>query len=151
MGLARDPLEIAVDGGKGRDVVGASRLEELQAFVIEQSAVLDRIGAGAQRQIDAVGAMRVHGDLLAVEVRGLDDRFRFVLENLRAEAGADEAVHAAGGRHLDDVDAAADLPAHGLAAVIGAVAGGHVAFEDIMKFFAKAEARIHVAGGGGDA
>ena len=67
----------------------------------------------AQRERDAVGAVRVHGDLLAVEVRGLDDGARLVLEHLRAEPGADAAVHAAGRHDLDDVDAARDLQAHG--------------------------------------
>ncbi len=47
-----------------------------------QRAVLDRVGAGAQRQRDAVVAVRVHGDLLAVQVRGLDEGAGLVLEHL---------------------------------------------------------------------
>ena len=67
--------------------------------------------------------MGVDGDLLAVEMRGLDDRARLVLEHLRAEAEADAAVDAAGGGDLDHVDAARDLAAHRAAAIVGAVAG----------------------------
>ena len=85
--------------------------------------------------------------LLAVEVRGLDDRPRLVLEHLRAEAEADAAVDAAGGRDLDDVDAARDLAADGAAAIVGAVAGAARAQQLLVKFLADAERRIHVAGG----
>ena len=77
----------------------------------------------AQRQVDAVGAMGVDRDPLAVEMRGLDHRPRLVLEHLRAEAEADAAVDAAGGGDLDDVDAARDLAPHRAAAIVGAVAG----------------------------
>jgi hypothetical protein len=41
--------------------------------------------APAQRQVDAVGAVGVDRDLLAVEVRGLDERLGLVVEHLRAE------------------------------------------------------------------
>jgi hypothetical protein len=45
-------------------------------------------------------------------VRGFDQRLRFVVEHLLADAGADAAVHAAGGHDLDHVDTAAHLLAH---------------------------------------
>jgi hypothetical protein len=84
--------------------------------------VLDRVGAVTQREVDAVRAMRVHGDFLSVQVRGLDQRLGFVVQHLPAQACADAAVHAARRHDLDVVDAAADLQAHRATAGLGAVA-----------------------------
>ena len=66
--------------------------------------------------------MRMHRDLLAVHVRGLDDRTRLVLEHLRTKPGRDATVDATGHRELDHVHATPDLRAHRLAAGVGAVA-----------------------------
>jgi hypothetical protein len=113
--------------------------------------VLDRIGAGAKGEVDSVRAMGVDGDPLAVEMGGLDDGARFVLEHLGTEAEADAAVDSAGGGDLDDVDSAGDLAAHRSAAIVGAVAGAAGLAELVVEFLANAERGIHVAGGGRDA
>ena len=82
--------------------------------------MLDRIGAGAQRELDAVGAMGVDRDLAAIGMGGLDQRLGLVLEHAGREAGA--AVDPAGGGELDDVGAAVDLAADDAAAAFDAVA-----------------------------
>src|SRR3546814_17900354 len=85
--------------------------------------MFDRVGAGVDREADAIGAVRVHRDFLAEHMRGFDDRPRLVVEHLLAEARADAAVDPAGRGEFDHVGAAPDLEPHRAAAVVGAVAG----------------------------
>src|SRR3546814_2835603 len=84
--------------------------------------MFDRVGAGIDREADAIGAVRVHRDLLAEHMRGLDDRPCLVIEHLLAEARTDPAVDPAGRGEFDHVGAAPDLEPHRAAAIVGAVA-----------------------------
>ena len=107
--------------------------------------MLDRIGAGGERGVDAVGAVGVDRDLLAVEMGGVDQRLDLVVENLAAEAGADAAVDAAGGGDLDDVDAAADLqraPRGGSSRRRRTDSPGGMAGVEVLG---EAEGRVHMA------
>src|SRR3546814_15905378 len=88
-------------------------------------------------------------DLLAIEMGRIDDRLCLVLEHLRAEAGADATVAAAGRGDLDDVGAAPALPAHRLAALAGAVAP-IVVGNGLVQFLTNAEAGTHVPRRGRD-
>ena len=110
-------------GEDGRHEIGAGAAEEAQRFRVEVGAVLDGIDAGAQRGVDAAGAVRVRGDLAAHGVGGLDDGAHFLVAELLLDAGGGVGEHAAGGGDLDDVGAGLDLAAHGAAAVVGAGAG----------------------------
>ena len=106
--------------------------------------MLDGIRAGGERDVDTLGAVRMHRDLLAVQVRGIDHRLRLVCEHLLVEAGADAAVDAARGRDLDDVHAATHLPAHCLAAAVRAVA--EVVLRDPgVQVLRHAQSAVHVA------
>ena len=140
-------LDVAVHGAQRRHVVGAGLAEQLDDLVGEHGAVLDRVGAGEQRGAHAVGAMRVHRDLLVVEPGRLDDGLRLVVEHLLAEPRPDAAVHAAGGGDLDQVDAACDLQPYRLAAGVLAVAEVLVIVEGIAQVVAEPQRTVHVAGG----
>ena len=82
-------------------------------------------------------------------MRGIDQRLDLVIEHLSPEPGADAAVDAAGAGDLDDIDAAADLRAHRLAAAFGAVAE-ILAADCRMEIFGKAQAAVHVTCSGRD-
>ncbi len=142
-------FDVAVDGRHRRHVPGAAFAVKLNAALVEQRAVLDRIGAGLQRQVDAVAAMCMHGNFLAVQMRGLDDRARLVGEHLLAEPGADATVDATGSCELDDIDAARNLVAHRATAVVGAVAHRRIRHRR-PQFLTIAEAPVHVPGTGRD-
>ena len=120
VGILGEPLEIAVHGRQGRHVIGSALLEETQDLVVHHRAVLDRVRAGPKRQLDAIGAVSMDGDLAAIGMRRFDERLGFVVEHARREPRA--AVHSAGGGEFDDVRAAVDLPAHDAATALDAVA-----------------------------
>ena len=93
--------------------------------------------------------MGMDGDLLAIEVRCLDQGLGLVIEHLAADPGADDAVDPARCGDLDDVDATADLQSHGLAAAFGPVTevGGRDGGADVVI---EAQPAIHMAAAGRD-
>ena len=52
-----EPGDIAVHRRQGRHVISARLAEQAKTLVVDQGAVLDRIGTGPERQVDPVGAM----------------------------------------------------------------------------------------------
>ncbi len=98
-----------------RHQVDAALLEQADAFVVDQAAMLDRGDAGARRALDALGAVGMGGDLL-VPHGGLGDQGVELLLGVlrRADLGL-LGEHAAGRHDLDPIGAVLDLEAHQLA------------------------------------
>ena len=138
------PLNVSVHGRKGRHIVGIRRDEGIDGLRVEDGAVLDRINARFKREADTIRAMSMRGNLLAEQLRRLDNGAGFIREHLRAEASADAAVDAAGGRKLYHIRPARDLQAHRAAAILGAVAGVAGGVEILPQLVAVAERTIHV-------
>ena len=82
--------------------------------------MLDRVDAGADRDLRPFGAVRVGGRPLVQPMRLVDERIHFRLRELRRVDLVGEREHAAGRAHLDDVGAVLHLEAHRIAELIGA-------------------------------
>ena len=76
----------------------------------------------ATRDVDAIFAVGMHGDFLAVHVGGINQSLDFVIEHLPPQACADSAVDTAGGGDFDDVNATPDLHTYRLPATFNAIA-----------------------------
>ncbi len=111
-------------GGDRRHVVRALLLHHPHGLVVHERAMLDRVHAGAHRALDALGAVRMRGDLHVVVVRRGDDGRQLLVGELRGGARLRDRQHAAGRRDLDRVRAVLVALAHRLAAAVGAVADG---------------------------
>ena len=82
--------------------------------------MLDRVDAGADRDLRPFGAMGMSGRLLAQPVGFVDDGVHLLLRDLRRVHLVGEGEHAAGGADLDDVGAVLDLEAYGVAELVRA-------------------------------
>ena len=71
LALAARPDVLA--GEQGGHELGAALLHHAQRLVVEERAVLDRVDAGADRDLGAFGAVGVGRGLLAQPVRLVDD------------------------------------------------------------------------------
>ena len=123
IGLA-EQVVVVVDVGHEP---GALLEHHLNALVVDQAAVLDRVDAGHQGVLDPLRPVRVGGDLAAGGVRLLD-RGPQLLDRELGRAGRIAArQHAAGGVHLDHVDPVLDLRANDVAHLVDAVGDLEVA------------------------
>src|SRR5262249_25828951 len=84
---------------------GALFLRELETLGIGEARVLDGIDTGAQRIVDAIGAVRVHGHPQPEPVGFLHDRLDFVERQLLRADGVALGQHPTGHAHLDDLGA----------------------------------------------
>src|SRR4051794_34794789 len=90
-------------GGGGWERAGAALPHQLDGGGACESAVLDRINAGADRGGDSGVGMGVGGDLEAEAMGGVADRLHLGVGEGLAEALVALAQDAAGGVELDDV------------------------------------------------
>ena len=89
---------------------------------VEEAAVLDGVDAGFNSQLRREVAVGVGSDFSLPLVRFGDDRGQLLGRQLRHVDGIGLGEHAARGADLDDVGAPLHLVAHGLAALVGAIA-----------------------------
>ena len=93
-------------------------LEQSDRAGIEITAVLDRIRTGAQRCIDAIGAVRMHHHLTSQAVGRSHDRDQLVLGELQIDARRFGREDAAGCDDLDEIGAARHLIANHARALV---------------------------------
>ena len=131
---ARAVLHHVADSGRGRDEIGAAIEHELDAFVVEEIAMLDGIDAGLDRVLDRGRAMRVGAGDLSGRVGLFDRGTHFFDGELRRTDLAAGAQDAAAGDQLHIVGAQLDLRSRrathgvgpiGLVTELPAVPSGH--------------------------
>src|SRR5687768_15556422 len=139
-------FEITVDRRQRWHKIRATFEEQLDAVLIEQRPVLDRVGAVSKRERDAIGAVRMHRDFFPVQMSGLDERLRLIVEHLFSDPRTDPAVHTARGHDLDNIHAAAYLRTHSAATSLWTVA--QVVFRRVFgKLWTETQRCISVTGG----
>lgn len=132
------------------DEVGVVLDEEIDGFVVEVGAMLDRGDTCAECGVDSVGAVGVGGDFAAHHFGGLDDGFEFVVEELLIDTCCGWGEDTTCGGDFDEVDAFADAGADGFACFGWAVGGGHVAWEIWTEDWGHGVGWIAVSSGDGD-
>jgi len=110
--------------------------------------MFDGVRTRRQRHVNAIDSVRMDCHFLPVQMRGIDERFDLVIEQLSAEPCANAAVDTARGGDLDDVNAAPDLQAHRMAAAFDTVAQIFLT-DGSVQIFTEAERRVHMAARGG--
>ena len=81
---------------------------QLDALVVDQRRVLDRVGAREDRLLDRLRAVRVRGHLQPCGVRDIHDRRDLVGLHLGLARHAAVGEHGAGGDDLEHIGAAFD-------------------------------------------
>src|SRR5439155_827539 len=117
-GVLGDDVVVVVDVG---DEVGAALLHEADAFVVDETAVLDRRDAGAHRALDRLRAVGVRGHLPAPHRRLLDYRVELFLRVLRSADRFLFGQDARAREHLDEIRAVLHLEPDLLADLVHAV------------------------------
>ena len=95
-------------------------VHHLHGLVIEERAVLNRVDAGANRDLRPFGAVCVRGGAPAEPMRLVDQRVHLRLRELRRPHIVGQRQDAAGRAHLDDVGAVLHLKADRVAELIRA-------------------------------
>ena len=91
---------------------GAGLLRQLQAFIVNETGVLDGIDAGANRNLDAIGAVRVNRHAAAKHVRFVNQCGDFLGRVLLGAGCIAFGENTAGAAILDDVGPVLDVTPH---------------------------------------
>ncbi len=94
---------------------------EPDRLVVEHRGMLDRAHAGADRALDALGAVRMHRDVAPLVGGGDDGRMNLLLRVVRHGRVRAGGHHASRREQLDPVGAVLDVLAHLLTDGIGSV------------------------------
>ena len=126
--LVRRPRLVARQMGERerRDVVHAVARHERRGLLVEEIAVLDRVGARLRGPLHGLGRRRVHRHRQAPLARDAHGRGQLVAQEHHRRHHVVAAAHdPAGGDELDLVHAVQDLLAHRLDEGVGPVDGDH--------------------------
>ena len=97
------------------------RAQKLHRLVVHHAAVIDRPHAGANRRLDAIGSVRVRGDVPAPPLRLFDGDAQLLLGVLLRPGRHAFRQHGAGRQNLDEVRALLQVGAHRLPDLVRAV------------------------------
>ena len=111
--------------------------------------MFNRVCAHRKRGVDAVVAMRMYGNFLAIKMRSVDQGLDLIIEYLTTQARPDTTVHAARRRDFDDVDTASDLFAHRLTAAFHTITQ-ILLTNTAMKILRHRQGCVHMAASGGN-